>query len=398
MLRTGAAKNPSCLVSWVLALVPWLAACGSEAAPGGSESDTGTTGENPGGTCRAAEPSEPLTRQARVEVIATGQGTIGTWSPLEMPALFADASGVYWADTDGAVYARQGGGDVVTLQPGHDSEDVARRQHVVGLTADAERIYVGNAFLEPSVDFFPGPQFIPPGRLLSYPKRGGPPAVLIELEDSTIYPFAVDGDRIIALVAGPDGNGGYFQVNPSDPQLERLQMRLTPGGYLELDGNTLYWSDDEYPPNLVRTGFDDPEPEVVRGLLSNDFEVGPGYVLSIEEHFFSKQGRVAQNFVRHGAATDPDRPLPSAGQLISLKRALDARHVYWYDYRGYDGSIPVEEYDPSLQLVRADVVCGTLERLATPGLVPDGSAEIVGQYGDTLYIKSGNELFAVQKP
>jgi hypothetical protein len=394
MLRTGEAKNPSCVVCGILALVPWLSACGSEAAAGAGGPVPGE-GDAPG-TC--VDPGEPVTREARVEVIATGQGNIGTWSPLEMPALLADASGVYWADTRGAVYARQGGGDVVTLQPGDDTEGAARRQLVVGITADTERLYVGNAFLEAATDSFPAPQFSPPGRLLSYPKDGGPAQILLELEDSTIYPFATDGERIISLVIDADGNGSYYAVAPQAPQLEQLRMQRTPGGYLELSGETLYWSDTELPPNLVRTGFDDPAPEVVRGLLSNDFEVGPGYVLSIEERFFSEQGRLAQSFVLHGAATDPDRPLPSAGELISAKRALDARHVYWYGYRGYDGSLPAEAYDPHLQLVRADVVCGTLEHLATPGLMPDASAEILGQFGDTLYIESADQLFAVRKP
>jgi hypothetical protein len=394
MLRVGAGKIPS----WVVYCLLALAACGSEAATGESASETGASGHDAPGGCPEVAPSEPITLEARIEVIAAGQSFIGTFGPLDMPSLVADASGVYWYDASGGVYARQGSSAAVTLQPGNDTAGTSRWPHVVGITADAERLYVAEAFLEAAVDYFPAPQFQAPGRLLSYPKVGGPAQVLLELEDSTIYPFATDGGRIVALVIDAEGNGGYYQVDPLNPQLERLPMRLTPGGNLELNGGALYWSDDQSPPNLFRTGFDDPDPEVVRSLRSSTFDVGPGYILSIEDQIIQATGHVAQSFVVHGAATDTDRTLPGLGELISFRRALDARHVYWYSYEGYDGVGSLEDHDPHLQLVRANITCGTLEKLATPGLVPDSAAEIVGQYGGTLYIENGGALFAVQKP
>lgn len=385
MLRSGPGKNPPCRPRSPLALLPWLVACGGGAAAGIEP------GEGSPGACPAVQLDEPVTRQARVEVIAGGQTTIGTLPPLEEPPLIADASGVYWYDLSGAVFARQhGASSVVALQPGDDADGAPRWQRVAGIAADTDHIYVGQAYLEAASDYFPA-QLDPPGRLLSYPKEGGAPQVLLELDDGTIHPFAADGERIIALIVDAEGNGGYFQITPSNPQPQRLAMRLTPGGGLTRRGDTLYWSSHDTPPRLVRTRFDDAAPEVLMPLRGSDFEVGPGYVLSID-------GEATQRFVQHQEGSDETRPLPGTGARISPGRAADARHVYWYSYVGYDGSVPLEDYDPDLQLVRLDIQCGVLERIETPGLTPAAATEILGQGPDTLYIASGGNLLAVQKP
>jgi hypothetical protein len=78
--------------------------------------------------------------------------------------------------------------------PGEDEQDVAR---VLGLAADSEQIYVGEAYLQGSTALFLWEEFNPPSRLVSIPKQGGAASVLLEDRDATLSPVAVDGGRLI---------------------------------------------------------------------------------------------------------------------------------------------------------------------------------------------------------
>lgn len=364
-------------------LLTLLVACAGEARTG----DTGGSSD---------ELAAPEALVANVRVIADTRGPAGTFSPLAS-SLVADGSGVYWLDTDDDVRAaRDGQTDVVTLRRGGEPaagapEMAGRASIALGMALDDEWIYVGEGFIPTNVvDHFPVPDFEPPGRLLAISKAGGAVTPLLELADGVPTPIAVDERRIIVFVLGDAG--GLYSLDKADGRLQRLALRA-PYFSGRTSSDRIYWSDAEYPPTLLRGRFDDAEPEAVVAMESNDFAVGPGYVLTLLSTGFES----AQSFVVFDEATGSSRPLPGTGESVSLERALDARHAYWLSYRAY-GTNAVKDYDPDLKLVRASVDSGALTRIITPGLDLDPAAVIVGQRDDTLYVRNGDALLAIDKP
>jgi len=362
-------------------LLALLAACAGDAR-------TGETGDS------SDEPAAPETLLANVRVIADTRGPVGTFSPLAS-SLVADGSGVYWLDADDNVRAaRDGAMDVVTLRRGDEPaapEAPGRASIALGMALDDERIYVGEGFIPTNVvDYFPVPDFEPPGRLLAISKAGGAVTSLLELADGVPTPIAVDDRRLIVFVLGDAG--GLYSLDKADGRLEKLPLRA-PYFSGRAVSDRIYWSDAEYPPTLLRGRFDDAEPEAVVAMESNDFAVGPGYVLTLLSGGFES----AQSFVVYDEATGSSRPLSGTGESVSLERALDARHAYWFSYRAYTTGA-VDAYDPDLKLVRASVDTGALTRIITPGLDIDPAAVIVGQRDDTLYVRNGEALLAIDKP
>ena len=332
----------------------------------------------------------------RVDRLADGVDVAGTYSPL-VTSFIADDSGVYWLDARHAVHAlRSGDAEVVELKPPLERpEGESRLEFVIGMADDEERLFVGQAFLQTgATDYFPVPEFEPPGRLLVVPKRGGPAVVVAELADATISPIASDATRLIVFVEGRDVSG-YYQLLRSSLELERLPLRA-PFYSSVRSGDTLYWSDAQYPPTLLSSGFDDAGPKRLGTLENNVVDAGPGYVLSRAERIIEPSFDVAQNFVLHEAASGSERPLPGLDETISLDTALDARHAYWFSYRGESPTrLPPE--NPLLRLVRVDVSSGALTLLnPEPALGP--GARILGQNTEHLYVKSGGAILAIEKP
>jgi len=333
----------------------------------------------------------------RVETVAQGADVAGAFTPL-VDSFIADESGVYWYDGRGAVLARRSDDpEVVELKPPlARTENESRIELVIGMADDDERLFVGQAFLQTgAVDYFPVPEFEPPGRLLVVPKSGGPAVVVAELDDATITPVASDATRLIVFVQG-EARSGYYQLVRSSLELEPLPLRA-PFYSSVRSGDTLYWSDGEYPPTLLRSRFDDAEPERLGPMASNTIDAGPGYALSRQERLLEPSLDIAQNFVLHDAASGREKPLPGLDETISLDTALDARHAYWFSYRG-ESPTRLPPTNPLLRLARVDVTSGALTLLNTPGLTSDGGARILGQGRDYLYVQNGGAILAVEKP
>jgi hypothetical protein len=350
--------------------------------------------------CAGTEASESdgaaRTVRASVRVIADDLTSGLTVTPLT-PDLLADESGVYWYDALGFVFAqRRGSSEVLELRRGLGSAEGPRTQRVLGMAADSEFLYVGDAFLEAAgIDYFPVPEFQPPGRLVSIPKGGGAATVLLEFDDRTLTPIAAEADRIIVHVSGAEP--GYFQVSKAHPELDRLPLRAPFYSSRASVSGEVYWSNDEYPPSLLRAGFDDAEPVFVADMESNDFAVGPGYALSLQERVSAPDYVVQQNFLLHDEATGSSRALPGMGEKISLERALDARHAYWFSFLG-EGPTMLPVANPTLRLVRVDIEDGSLTQLDTPGFSLDSGAFLAGQDAENLYVRSSQRLVAIEKP
>lgn len=376
-----AALYPSTLRSLVLALVasaPALLGCGSDASDPGA-------------------PAEPREVEAQVDVVAADADVAYPLNTLT-PTLLADESGVYWRNSGGAVLARRSGEDesVVLRQAIRAGASEGITPHSLSMAMDDERLYVGEAWLPRGVvDYFPEPEFAPPGRLVAIPKRGGAPTVLLELEDRVVWPLAVEPDGVIVFIQGND-QSGYYLLRPSTLELERLPLRV-PFGSSVRSGDTFYWSDGDYPPSLLRAGPDGSEPELVTALENNLFWVGPGYVLSLRERLVEPDYTASQSFVIHEETADAERSLPGLDETISLDAALDARHAYWFSYPSAGPSqLPLE--NPPLRLVRVDIHSGALTLLNTAELRDEPGIFILGQDIGHIYVRAGQKLVAVEKP
>jgi hypothetical protein len=343
------------------------------------------------------EPGAPRDVEARVDIIAPDADVAYPLNPLT-PTLLADESGVYWQNSRGAVLARHPGEDTsivlrqaIVAEPGEGITP-----HALSMAMDDEQLYVGEAWLPRGVvDYFPVPVFEPPGRLLSIPKRGGTPTVLLELEDRVVWPLVAEPDMVIVFIEGSE-QSAYYLLRPSTLELERLPLRA-PFGSSVRAGDTFYWSDGDYPPSLLRTRLEGGEPEVVTELENNSFWAGPGYVLSLRERLVEPDYTVSQSFVIHEENADAERTLPGLDETISLDAALDARHAYWFSYPGAGpGQLPVE--NPLLRLARVDIRSGALTLLNTPDLPILPGTFILGQDAGHVYLRNDVRLVAVEKP
>jgi hypothetical protein len=371
----------------LLASTPGWLACAGDSASIDDASGNGASGEDAG---------EFASVDARVVVVVSDAEVAGTFAPL-VDSFIADETGLYWYDGRGAVFARRAADpEVVELAPALDrSSGASFLEFVIGMADDEERLFVGQAFLQTgAIDYFPVPEFQPPGRLLVIPKNGDPARVVVELMDATITPIASDATRVIVHVQG--ANGGFYQLIRSSLELEPLPLRAPFYSSLR-SGDTLYWSNNEYPPSLLRSRFDDAEPELVASMERNEFDVGPGYALTRQERLLEPDFVVAQNFVLHDAATGDERPFPGMGETISLETALDARHAYWFSYRG-ESPVMLPPTNPLFRLVRVDIESGALTLLNTPGFRLDAGARMIGQTAGHLYIQNAGEILAIEKP
>jgi hypothetical protein len=343
-----------------------------------------------------AEALESLQPPVRVLADVPGYGfSFGQLTPNPV----ANASGVYWYEGNGAVFGqRRGESRVSQLRQGVERSDSETRvQMVIGMAADVERVYIGDAHLETGgvIDFFPQPDFEPPARLLSIPTQGGAATVLLELDDAIVTPIASNGTLLIVFVYG-GASPGFYSVDESNPRLERLPVssQFFSGRRV---GDTLYVANNEYPPSLLRSSFYDPEPELVMGLENYDFNVGPRHVITRQERLLEPEYTREMNLVLHELETNRSRTLPSLGEAISSE-AVDAEHAYWISYRTSDSTVAAGASGPDPKLIRASLATGALTRLELPDVSLDVGASIVGQDAETLYVANGPKLLAIQKP
>jgi hypothetical protein len=366
--------------AWLALLMAGFCACREGDEPGPPPSASG---------CPQLDPPELATLDAEVRVIASGQSRPAEFSPLA-PALITDAGDVYWYDGLGSVFVeRKDEARVVELLRGEESESDLWHPAVFGITANVDRLYVGDG-LTPGYEDLPSSGR--PGRLLSISKQDGRVEVLLELQDRRVVPIAADSERVVVFVM--DDNPGYYQVPLADPQLERLPL-AAPFQSSQLIGGMVYWLNEEHPPLLLRSGFDDAEPEPVIRLYQDDdfFAVGPHSILAREDRIVPGYYYVGKDFVLNDDAGC--RVFPGPGGSGVLDAVLDARYAYWYGARRpSEQTLPLEVLD----LVRTDVESGASNRLNTPGFTPEPDVRILAGDETRLFLRSNGTLVVVQKP
>jgi hypothetical protein len=373
-----------------------LTACASEESPGSPAVDP---------DCADFAPSEPISLDANVRVVATGQNPIWSEMPLA-PALIADDSGVYWYDTDGFVFARhRGEAEVVQLLQGVEVEHIEGVEienttpirRVVSMATDTDRVFVTDRYLAQGWGLDALQQLQPRSRLLSIPKQGGPANVLLELEDRSIWALATDGSRLIVMVIADERDPetglddvSYYQVDPAAPRLEPLPLQA-PYFSSRVSGDAVYWTENR---TLLRSGFDDAAPQQVTRLHNDDFSVGPGYFLSQDLLL------VTTRFFVQAEGSSCARLLPRLHSFASYGTALDPQYVYYYasPVYGLPGPTTTDYGTLSGELVRADVTTGELARLNTPGITLKPNVAVLGHDSESLYIENGDTLLAIQKP
>jgi hypothetical protein len=338
--------------------------------------------------CVGSDAPEPVIVDATVRVVATGQERIVSLSTQLSPAFIADGSGIYWHDTRGAVFAQRRGETSVQLLPSAERVDGAPREaFILGMAASADQIYVAEGYLPTNlIDYFGIGEFDPPSRLLAVPKQGGPATVVLESEDSTLWPLAAIGERLIVMALADAVEGvSYYQVELGDPRLQPLPLG-GPNNYLPRSaGDALYWVNGEH---LMRSGFDDAQPQQVTSMTSFDFSVGPGYVLT-------REAPNAINTVDVQDGSSACTQLPRSAPLNSSAVALAPRHIYYLTLKdGGSGNY----LTASGELVQLELETGALTRMNMPGITLQNDLAILGQDAESLYVQNGDTLLAVQKP
>jgi hypothetical protein len=311
-----------------------------------------------------------------------------------------DASGVYWFDRRGTLYAlpREGDGTPIVLR-----EAPSEEFEVLGMIGDDEALYWGEATTPPELGpREPGPP-PPPGRLYSIPKTGGDATLLLEGSDYLLTPLAAVDDRIVArrsyrdeafLAVAKDGS----ESKPIAPDVPAEQAKV-------IDGR-LYWivegedsnDVDGYYQDLWRAKLDGSDEQHIARVEGWDFLAGDGLVLWRQEREHLDPLILDQNYVLLDEQTDCVTPLPARGETISFDAVMDGHHVYWYSFNGLEGFSP-GDVPGVMPLIRVDLRNGKLEQITTPGFKAVLGDNIVGQTDDQLYILVGDgELVAIDKP
>jgi hypothetical protein len=363
---------------------------------GGFQAPKPVTEENP--SCVGAEAPEPVTVEATVSIIATGQDRIDAIIDTELsPAFIADGSGIYWHDTRGSVYAQRRGeaGVVQLLQGAERVEGAARASYILGMAASADQLYVTDGHLPTNaIDYYGIQEIEPPSRLLAVPKQGGPAIVLIESEDSTLWPIAALGDRLIVVgLGGNDSEDGVslYQVDLREPRLEPLPPRPQ-FSVLRSAGDAMYWLDHRS--SLMRSGFDDAQPREITGMTNLNFSVGPGYVMT-RDWPPSTTGPIVINTVDVQDGSSSCIQLPSSAPMNSGTVALEPLHIH---YVTLHNRRPDTNIGADGELVQLALDTGALTRMSMPGIALQYDVAIVGQDAENLYVQNGDTLLAVQKP
>jgi hypothetical protein len=314
--------------------------------------------------------ADPITLTVDVDVVAEGQARLGSAAWVgRVPSLVADGSGLYWYDVEGNVFARRRGeSGVVRLLAGVGSTSGSMTLGggtpvVMSLTAGADHLYVAEAHVTHTSD---STDADPPTRLLSIPKDGGPPSVLLESESEVLVAIAVDGDRLLVGGYGVDAMLPRYQVSLANPALEELSpeaARESVAGAAE--GQLSLWQS--------------------RRRYTYEFWVCPGYFLaryfgaSIDVLFFldAESGR--------------ERTFTLLGSHVP-SLVCDQQHVYFYSSGGFADIVDEQ------QLVRVDVQSGQLARLISPDLNLQSNFSVLAEDAESVYVNNGDAILAIRKP
>jgi hypothetical protein len=337
-----------------------------------------------------------VTLEADLRVVASGQRPPMLLSPI-VRSLLIDGGDVYWHDGDGALFVeRQADARVIELLNDADRGTPSQRYTVRGIAVSADRLYASDGFLPRGGIDTSARDFRPPSRLLSLSKQDGSVEVLLDRNDITLVPIAADAERVIVYGQGRDpGDLGYFQVRLADPQLEPLPL-AAPFQQSQLLGDQLYWLDDDHPPRLLRSGFDDAEPETVMTMYGNDDDfvyVGPDHILSLETRILPGLINAGRDFVVSDDSSC--RAFPGPRKRIMVDTALDGQYAYWY---GVPGASIQSSTSAQLALYRVDLESGATTQLNTPGFSPELDVRILAQDDTRLFLRGGSTLVELQKP
>jgi hypothetical protein len=386
-MQHGKSSGKSSL--WAALGLAGLCACAEETGPGGP------AGEPQAPECAGVDAPEPVTVETTVSVVATGPAArVGSFSRQLSPYFIADGSGLYWHDARGSVFAHHPGeaGAVELLQWAEPVEGELRESFILGIAASADQIYVTNGYVPTDVYELRGiSDFRGPSRLLAVPKQGGPASLVLETEDSTLWPITVEGDRLIVVAQGTGGLS-YHQVNLAEPEprLERLPVKGS--WYIEpyFAGDGLVWRVAER--IVLTSGFDEAEPRRITLMAGEGFSVGPGYVMTERLH---SEGTVA--FIDTVDLQGKSRTctqVPSSAPLIFLESFPAPLHVYYFNWVPGDDLADLAAHT---ELVQLELATGALTRLNLPGITVQ-NIRIVGQDAESLYVVNGDALLAIQKP
>jgi hypothetical protein len=390
-------KNSLCTIVGLAILCACADAADTEGNPsgGGSQAPEPVTAGNP--SCVGSKAPEPVTVEAAVSVVATGQDRISIIIDPQLSAAFiADGSGIYWNDGRGSVYAQQRGeaGVVQLLQGAERVEGATRESYVLGMAASADQLYVTDGYLPTNlIDYLGIQELDPPSRLLAVPKQGGPATVLLESEDSTLWPIAALGDRLIVVgLARRNRFDGVslYQVPLGNPRLEPMPPRPE-FNVLRSAGDAMYWLDDRQ--ILMRSGFDDAQPREITGTTNLNFSVGPDYVIT--RGWAGPTGPTVINTVDVRDGSSSCIQLPSSAPMNSHAVALAPLHIYYVTLRN---RLPETDLMAYGELVQLELDTGALTRLNMPGITLQHNVDIVGQDAERLYVQNGDTLLAVRKP
>ncbi|HEU4579801.1 MAG TPA: hypothetical protein VFS67_16190 [Polyangiaceae bacterium] len=150
-----------------------------------------------------------------------------------------------------------------------------------------------------------------------------------------------------------------------------------------------------HPPlGLLRSGFDDAQPELLSDSFPTDvsFSAGPGYILTLQRARDSGYHDIGLNFVRTDDSGCRSVPGPRGEILGAL--ALDTTHAYWSGYRQSSSDAALRDNT----LHHVDLETGAVARLNLPGIMPDYYRSFLAQDDTRLFLWSDGALLSVRKP
>jgi hypothetical protein len=347
---------------------------------------------------------DAVTLDADVHVLASDSGLyIG--AGLLAPAVLSSGGEVYWCDGSGSLFVERRDERVVELR--HVEPPLQYPETVLGLAANSAHVYVGYA--HGGIGDTGSPEYDGPGHLLAISKQDGQVTSLLDDEQGWFAPITADDERVIVFAVSSQGLG-FYRVPLDHPRLEALPLGTTVGSEPagrdamlalwerfeqgQLVGDQVYWI-GRYAPalGLLRSGFDDAEPELLSERFPPDlsFSAGPGYIVTTVLARDSGYYTIGLDFVRTDDSGCRSLQGPRGEHLGSV--ALDAKYAYWSGYRtsGSDAAIS----DNTLS--RVDLETGAVARLNMPRVTP-GYLRFVAQDETHLFLWSNGALLSVRKP
>lgn len=163
----------------------------------------------------------------------------------------------------------------------------------------------------------------------------------------------------------------------------------------QLVGDQVYWLGINAPPfGLLRSGFDDAEPELLKGSLSPSafFSAGPGFVLTTKGVRDSGYNYLGIDFVRTDDSGCRSIQGPRGETLRTV--ALDEKYAYWSGYRPSESNAELSDYS----LHRVDLETGAVAHLNVHGITPDSPIRFVAQDDTHLFLWNSDALLSLRKP